>query len=260
MAIPPVVPFRLSFPACRTLRSPTARRAFSSRRAPSPPRALAPLLTTHRVPHRHPQLVLLESSNNNNNNRNRTIHTTTTRAARGPRKPIAHNREEVPDQPPPTDFERMDVLGATPPPATAVEVCHADGFSLNSGARIGGGSSAGALLVGGEAFAWRPWLLSSSSGKQGRLVNTKGQWEVVEEAFAVLGAVWPRPDLLILGLGPEIRPLSPSTRRAISDLGMRVEVLDTRNAASQYNMLATERGVDDVAAALIPIGWKEGAQ
>ncbi|KAL2155826.1 hypothetical protein VTH82DRAFT_568 [Thermothelomyces myriococcoides] len=92
------------------------------------------------------------------------------------------------------------------------------------------------------------------------LVNAKGQWEVAEEAFAVLGAVWPRPDLLILGVGPEIRPLSPSTRRAISNLGMRVEVLDTRNAASQYNMLATERGVDDVAAALIPIGWKEGAR
>ena len=67
-------------------------------------------------------------------------------------------------------------------------------------------------------------------------------------------------DLLILGLGPEIRPLSPATRRAISNLGMRIEVLDTRNAASQYNMLATERGVEDVAAALIPIGWKEGAQ
>lgn len=65
-------------------------------------------------------------------------------------------------------------------------------------------------------------------------------------------------DLLILGLGPQIRPLSPATRRYISSMGLRVEVLDTRNAASQFNMLATERGVDDVAAALIPIGWKEG--
>jgi len=39
---------------------------------------------------------------------------------------------------------------------------------------------------------------------------------------------------------------------------MRVEVLDTRNAAAQFNLLATERGVADVAAALIPIGWEEG--
>lgn len=63
---------------------------------------------------------------------------------------------------------------------------------------------------------------------------------------------------MILGLGSEIRPLSPETKRHITSLGMRVEVLDTRNAASQFNLLATERGVDDVAAALIPIGWREG--
>lgn len=65
-------------------------------------------------------------------------------------------------------------------------------------------------------------------------------------------------DLLILGVGPEIRPLSPKTKRHITSLGMRVEILDTRNAASQFNMLATERGVDDVAAALVPVGWKDG--
>jgi NADH dehydrogenase [ubiquinone] 1 alpha subcomplex assembly factor 3 len=39
---------------------------------------------------------------------------------------------------------------------------------------------------------------------------------------------------------------------------MRLDVLDTRNAASQFNLLATERGINNVAAALIPIGWKEG--
>lgn len=65
-------------------------------------------------------------------------------------------------------------------------------------------------------------------------------------------------DLIILGLGPEMRPLSPATRKYLGSLGLRVEVLDTRNAASQFNMLATERGVDEVAAALIPIGWREG--
>ena len=54
-------------------------------------------------------------------------------------------------------------------------------------------------------------------------------------------------------------PLSPQTRQEIAKLGMRVEVLDTRNAAAQFNLLATERGVSEVAAALIPIGWKEGA-
>ncbi|KAI5863055.1 hypothetical protein GGS23DRAFT_568018 [Durotheca rogersii] len=152
----------------------------------------------------------------------------------------------------PADFDALDVLGNMPVPSTSIEACMPDGFHLNSGAKIFGGS--GVLLVGGEAFGWRPWLARGEK----RLLNKKGQWEVPNDTFGLLGLVWPRPDLLILGLGPEIRPLSPELRWHISNLGMRVEILDTRNAAAQFNLLATERGVDDVAAALIPIGWKEG--
>jgi len=64
-------------------------------------------------------------------------------------------------------------------------------------------------------------------------------------------------DLLIVGTGAHIRPLAPKTRKYLQDLGMRVEVLDTRNAASQFNLLATERGVTEVAAALVPIGFAD---
>ena len=64
-------------------------------------------------------------------------------------------------------------------------------------------------------------------------------------------------DLLILGLGPSMRPVAPEVRKHINSFGVRVDVQDTRNAAAQFNLLATERGVDNVAAALIPIGWKE---
>ena len=53
-------------------------------------------------------------------------------------------------------------------------------------------------------------------------------------------------------------PLSPATRQAINSLGIQVEIQDTRNAAAQFNLLATERGVGSVAAALIPLGWMEG--
>lgn len=67
-----------------------------------------------------------------------------------------------------------------------------------------------------------------------------------------------RTDLLIIGAGREIRPLSPATKKGLADMGLRVDILDTRNAAAQFNLLATERGVGDVAAALIPIGWEEG--
>lgn len=51
--------------------------------------------------------------------------------------------------------------------------------------------------------------------------------------------------------------LSPKTSSKIYSLGIRLEIQDTRNAAAQFNLLATERGINNVAAALIPIGWKE---
>ncbi|KAL8417622.1 hypothetical protein RB594_001328 [Gaeumannomyces avenae] len=175
-----------------------------------------------------------------------------------------------------TDIGALDVLAGAEAPATAVDACLPDGFKLSSGLTVRGG--AGLLLVGGEAFTWRPWECvdaennnnknNSGNGNgngngngrrlQMRLINDKGQWEVPESAFGLLSLVWPRPDLLVLGLGPEMRPLSPATRRLVSGLGLRVEVLDTRNAAAQFNLLATERGVGDVAAALVPFGWKEG--
>ena len=54
-----------------------------------------------------------------------------------------------------------------------------------------------------------------------------------------------------------MHPISLETRNYINSLGIRVDIQDTRNAAAQFNLLATERGVSEVAAALVPIGWKE---
>lgn len=152
-----------------------------------------------------------------------------------------------------TDFGALNVLGNTPAPSTSIDACLWDGFHLDSGVKITGGT--GVLLVGGEAFSWRPW----TAGKGGlKLLNKKGQWEVENEAWGLLGLVWPKPDLLILGLGKDMRPISPKTRAYINSLGIRVDIQDTRNAAAQFNLLATERGVGSVAAALIPIGFHEG--
>ena len=63
-------------------------------------------------------------------------------------------------------------------------------------------------------------------------------------------------DMLILGLGASMHPVSPATRDYVNSLGIRLEIQDTRNAASQFNLLATERGTGEVAAALIPVGRK----
>lgn len=91
-----------------------------------------------------------------------------------------------------TSFSELDVLGSVPVPSTSVDVCMHDGFGLNSGITIQGGD--GALLVHGEAFAWRPW---EASGRK-RLVNDKGQFELPEEAFGLFDVLWPRPGMSFL--------------------------------------------------------------
>lgn len=197
------------------------------------------------------------------------------------RAPSRSKPADNPDRGPPskedtqTDFNALNVLGAAPQPTTSVDVCLDDGFLLDSGLRIGDGD--GVLLVGQEAFVWRPWMAkeahrgrgivsgtdirladrksNSVSRGTGGLLNAKGQLDVDVGAWGIFGALWPRPDLIIVGTGASIRPLSPATRECLQDMGLRIEVLDTRNAASQFNMLATERSTQEVAAAFLPVGF-----
>jgi len=183
------------------------------------------------------------------------------------RAPKSHDRGPPSKEDTQTDFGALNVLGNTPPPATSIDATTNDGFAFSNNTRVLG---SGVMLVGGEAFRWKPWVREgrkegtiggggkADDARTGRLINSKGQWEVDQSAWGVLDVVWPKPDLLIIGTGPSIIPLSPTTRKHINDQGIRIEVQDTRNAAAQFNLLATERGIQQVAAALVPMGWREG--
>jgi len=146
----------------------------------------------------------------------------------------------------------MDVFSHTPAPTASIDACLPTGFHLGNGVKLTNGD--GLLLISGEAFSWRPWLATKY---RNRLVNNRGQWDTGDAAWGILRTVWPKPDLLILGVGGSMLPLAPETRGVVNGLGVRVDVQDTRNAAAQFNLLATERGVGNVAAALVPIGWRE---
>lgn len=84
------------------------------------------------------------------------------------------------------------MLGNTPAPGTAIDACLWDGFHLDNGYKVSGGS--GVLLVSGEVFEWKPWECNPDPK---RMVNTKGQWEVGDEAWGLLGVVWPKPGMFI---------------------------------------------------------------
>lgn len=86
------------------------------------------------------------------------------------------------------------MLGNTPAPSTSIDACLWDGFHLNSGVKIAGGT--GVLLIAGEAFAWSPWEASENEEGKSRLVNAKGQWDVGDEAWGILELVWPKPGMI----------------------------------------------------------------
>ena len=94
-----------------------------------------------------------------------------------------------------TDFGTLNVLGNTPPPSTSIDACLTDGFHLDNGVKIGGGS--GCLLIAGEAFAWRPWESREKGVGSGRggMINRKGQWEVENDAWGVVDLAWPKPGM-----------------------------------------------------------------
>lgn len=104
-------------------------------------------------------------------------------------KPTSHDRGPPSKEDTQTDFAALNVLGNIPAPTTAIDACLDTGFHLNSGVKVTGGD--GVLLVGGEAFAWSPWKVNA--GMKSDMLNKKGQFEVDEQAWGLLGLVWPRP-------------------------------------------------------------------
>ncbi|ETI20009.1 hypothetical protein G647_09024 [Cladophialophora carrionii CBS 160.54] len=179
-----------------------------------------------------------------------------------------------------TDFSKLDIYASAgvEEPATSIDACTHDGFHLNNGVQTSGGR--GVMLVGGEGFVWSPWagtgagvgdatVVSSTppaSGKE-RRAPTASQFsqflnarssvlDFPPSAFGLLTLLYPKPDLLIFGTGRQLHMLSKDTRRYLSEeLGMKVDVMDTANAAAAYNLLVMERGVEGVGAILIPEGF-----
>lgn len=236
-----------SIPLLRALRATEAIRPTLPLRQ-QPPHLPKPFSSYCPQPTNRPPRSLRTT---NPHNRTRPLSTTPTPlSASSP--PTTTDRGPTSTESTQTDFSTMDVFSNAPAPTASIDACLPDGFHLDNGVKITGG--AGLLLVAGEAFAWRPW---AAGGRGQTLLNGKGQWDTGEGAWGVLRLVWPKPDLLILGLGPGMRPVAPETRGYINAMGIRLDVQDTRNAAAQFNLLATERGVGNVACALIPVGWKE---
>lgn len=92
------------------------------------------------------------------------------------------------------------------------------------------------LIVNNSLMSWAPTTFS----------------EITTDSLSMLKILRPVPEILILGCGRHIQPVNLELRRFIRSTGMKLEAIDSRNAASTFNILNEEGRM--VAAALLPYG------
>ncbi|KAG6630476.1 NADH dehydrogenase [ubiquinone] 1 alpha subcomplex assembly factor 3 isoform X1 [Carya illinoinensis] len=107
----------------------------------------------------------------------------------------------------------------------------------DTGFTVNGVDYEGSLLcIGNLLMSWAPKKFS----------------EITPDSLSIFQTVRTIPEILILGCGRYIEPVVPELRSFIRSTGMKLEVLDSRNAASTYNILNEEGRI--VAAAFLPYG------
>lgn len=107
----------------------------------------------------------------------------------------------------------------------------------SKGFTVNGVQYEGSLLcIGNLLLSWTPKKFS----------------EITPNCLSIFQLVRPIPEILILGCGRYIEPVNPELRQFIRSTGMKLEAIDSRNAASTYNILNEEGRI--VAAALLPYG------
>jgi len=132
-------------------------------------------------------------------------------------------------------------------PPNNIDALLPNGFKLQTGATVvsePGKPPKALLLLEHEAFQ-----IDISQG-----VHNLDKGRVDLDPHLVLGlfkAVQPKPELVVVGLGAKTRILGPATLKVFRDFGMQTDVAITRTAASNYDLLANERG-KAVAALLLP--------
>ncbi|KAK9273491.1 hypothetical protein L1049_018301 [Liquidambar formosana] len=107
----------------------------------------------------------------------------------------------------------------------------------DTGFTVNGVEYEGSLLcVGNLPLSWSPKKFS----------------EITADTLSIFQIVRPIPEILILGCGRYTERVDPELQRFIRSTGMKLEAVDSRNAASTYNILNEEGRI--VAAALLPYG------
>ncbi|KAJ2965042.1 hypothetical protein NQZ79_g76 [Umbelopsis isabellina] len=120
-------------------------------------------------------------------------------------------------------------------PNVGVEIITKNGFVLSNNVRV----DSPLILLNGSAFMW-----NVPQGSKSPFEN----WN--EDMLKIFEITAPKPELILFGTGKSFYPVPPHLRNYLHKLGIQVDQMSTKNAASTYNVLAEEGR--RVAAALLP--------
>ncbi|EIW61577.1 DUF498-domain-containing protein [Trametes versicolor FP-101664 SS1] len=133
----------------------------------------------------------------------------------------------------PGDGGLSNILSGGTAPAVQVNTITQHGIQLSDGLLL----TSACIFLDSKVFLWNvPQTLWDG-------------WK--PEHFAIFETVVPKPEILLLGTGQQAQMLPPALRQYLTSIGIQVDMMNTRNACSTYNLLAEEGR--RVAAALLPI-------
>ncbi|KAJ9079590.1 hypothetical protein DSO57_1033851 [Entomophthora muscae] len=122
---------------------------------------------------------------------------------------------------------------ATENPPLFIEKLSTKGFSIAGGLQL----DSSILIINGFPLKW---ALKEKDLNESNLL----------ESLAVFEVVRPKPELVLFGFGKKPLPLPPKVNQYLNSLGIQTDTMNTRNAASTYNVLIEEGRL--VSACLLP--------
>ncbi|KAH9482196.1 NADH dehydrogenase [ubiquinone] 1 alpha subcomplex assembly factor 3 [Psilocybe cubensis] len=139
-----------------------------------------------------------------------------------------------------SSFTNLLADDGNPPPVQVSSISDA-GIQLADGLILPGAC----MFLEGKVFLWD---VPNTDLKSKITAERWNGWN--GELFQILEVVTPKPEMLLLGTGKTLVPPPAFLRSYLSGLGIQLEIMDTRNACSTYNLLSEEGR--RVAAALLP--------
>ncbi|KAK9467283.1 NADH dehydrogenase 1 alpha subcomplex assembly factor 3 [Lipomyces arxii] len=142
-------------------------------------------------------------------------------------------------------IQDFDMLQDLPRPPVSFDSVYDNGFVLSDGAIFDcRENSIGCAIMDGQVLEWdfRPYCKGLDVGMV----------DIDRDGIKFLSFLYPRPELLLVGLGGKSRILTEKTKADMMSMGYQTEVTDTQNAANNFELLATERPRQVIALLLPP--------